>query len=300
MKTRPKRTKQIAIALPMMALLATGCSKDINDLHDFIETTKASSVGSVKPIPQFKPYENFTYSAEDLRDPFESNIDITEDQSPAKDSLHPESDRPKQYLELAGSKVLELTLNRMLQSGVFTAIAVAISKEDPYWPELEIASNEKVITAAGGKERADSVLSALKSLREQASDNDWVLVHDAARPCLTSIDIHLLIDSLKDDDVGGILALSSHDTLKNVEGLNITRTIDRSVIWRALTPQMFRYGMLKQALEQAEGNPAVTDEASALEMQGLQPKIVEGRPDNIKITRPEDLALAQFYMEQQS
>ena len=100
MKTRPKRTKQIAIALPMMALLATGCSKDINDLHDFIETTKASSVGSVKPIPQFKPYENFTYSAEDLRDPFESNIDITEDQSPAKDSLHPESDRPKQYLEV--------------------------------------------------------------------------------------------------------------------------------------------------------------------------------------------------------
>lgn len=211
-----------------------------------------------------------------------------------------QADRPKQYLPLAGKTVLEQTLTRLLEADVFSAIAVAISKEDPYWPELEISRHEKVITAAGGKERADSVLSTLKSLRENASDNDWVLVHDAARPCLTSSDVHLLINTLKDDDIGGILALSSHDTLKNVDGLNIIETIDRSAIWRALTPQMFRYGMLKQALEEAEGNPAVTDEASALEMQGLQPKIVEGRPDNIKITRPEDLALAQFYMEHQA
>ena len=210
-----------------------------------------------------------------------------------------QADRPKQYLPLADQTVLEKTLTRLLGANVFSAVAVAISKEDPYWPELEISNHEKVITAAGGKERADSVLSALKSLREQASDNDWVLVHDAARPCLTSADIHLLIDTLKEDEVGGILALSSHDTLKNVAGNSITETIDRRVIWRALTPQMFRYGLLKKALEDAEGNPAVTDEASALEMQGLQPKIVEGRSDNIKITRPEDLALAQFYMEHQ-
>ncbi|MFW5442746.1 MAG: 2-C-methyl-D-erythritol 4-phosphate cytidylyltransferase [Methylococcaceae bacterium] len=210
-----------------------------------------------------------------------------------------QADRPKQYLPLAGKTVIEQTLARLLQADVFSAIAVAISKEDPYWPTLDCSSHNKVMTAAGGKERADSVLSALKALREHASDNDWVLVHDAARPCLTKSDIHLLIDTLKDDDVGGILALSSHDTLKNVEGLNITDTIDRSLIWRALTPQMFRYGMLKQALEEAEGNPAITDEASALEIQGLQPKIVEGRPDNIKITRPEDLDLAQFYMEHQ-
>ena len=211
-----------------------------------------------------------------------------------------QSDRPKQYLPLLGQAVLEQTLNRLLSADVFSAIAVAISKEDPYWPELACSGHEKVVTAAGGNERADSVLSALTSLREQASDDDWVLVHDAARPCLTSTDIHLLIDSLKNDEVGGILALSSHDTLKHVEGINIIKTIDRSCVWRALTPQMFRYGALKSALEAAEGNPAVTDEASALEMQGLQPKIVEGRSDNIKITRPEDLALAQFYMEQQS
>ena len=203
------------------------------------------------------------------------------------------ADRPKQYLELAGKTVIEHTLYRLLSAN-------AISAEDPYWPELDVSMHEKVITAAGGKERADSVLSALKSIRDLASDNDWVLVHDAARPCITATDIHFLIDSLMDDPVGGILALSSHDTLKNVQSGSILGTLDRSHIWRALTPQMFRYGSLKQALEMAEGNPAITDEASALELQGLQPKIVEGRPDNIKITRPEDLALAQFYMEHQN
>lgn len=211
------------------------------------------------------------------------------------------ADRPKQYLELAGKTVIEHTLLRLLSAEVFTAVAVAISEEDPYWPDLDVSAHKKIITAAGGKERADSVLSALKAIRTVASDDDWVLVHDAARPCITTIDIHHLIDSLKTDEIGGILALSSHDTLKSVQGDNIiVGTLDRSHIWRALTPQMFRYGLLKNALEAAEGNTAITDEASALELQGMQPKIVEGRPDNIKITRPEDLALAQFYMEHQN
>lgn len=209
------------------------------------------------------------------------------------------ADRPKQYLPLNGKTVLEQTLLRLLQADVFTAISVAISEEDPYWPELDITQHEKIITAPGGKERADSVLSGLKVIRGQASDEDWVLVHDAARPCLTTSDIHHLIDTLKQDAIGGILALSSHDTLKQVDDNAIAATLDRRHIWRALTPQMFRYGLLKHALEANEGNTAVTDEASALELQGLQPKIVEGRPDNIKITRPEDLALAQFYLEQQ-
>ncbi len=210
-----------------------------------------------------------------------------------------QADRPKQYLELAGKTVIEHTLSRLLEADIFSAVVVAISKEDPYWPELSISKQPKIITAAGGKERADSVLSGLKAINKQADDNDWVLVHDAARPCITASDIHLLVDSLLNDEVGGILALSSPDTLKQVQGIAITATLDRCHIWRALTPQMFRYGMLKSALEQAEGNSAITDEASALELKGLQPKIIEGRPDNIKITRPEDLALAQFFMEQQ-
>ena len=211
-----------------------------------------------------------------------------------------QADRPKQYLPLVGKTVIEHTLSRLLASGSFAAVAVAISVEDPYWPELEISQHPDIITAPGGKERADSVLSALKSLQGKADENDWVLVHDAARPCLTASDIHLQIDTLKNDAVGGILALSSHDTLKHVNGDIITATIDRKHVWRAMTPQMFKYGMLRDALQQTEGNPAITDEASSLELLGYKPKIVEGRPDNIKITRPEDLALAQFYMEQQA
>ncbi|HBA66850.1 MAG TPA: 2-C-methyl-D-erythritol 4-phosphate cytidylyltransferase [Methylococcaceae bacterium] len=210
-----------------------------------------------------------------------------------------QADRPKQYLELAGKTVLEHTLARLLQADVFAAVSVAISVEDPYWPELAISKNDRVLTASGGKERADSVLSALRVIADRARGNDWVLVHDAARPCITVADIRLLINTLQNDEVGGILALSSHDTLKNVESDSILGTLDRTHIWRALTPQMFRYGQLKQALEASVGNPRVTDEASALELLGLQPKIVEGRPDNIKITRPEDLPLAQFYLEQQ-
>mgnify|MGYP003394463346 CR=1 FL=1 len=209
------------------------------------------------------------------------------------------ADRPKQYLELTGKTVIEHTLSRLVQDDGSTANAVAISSADAYWPELDKEKNQLIVTAPGGKERADSVLSGLKSINDKANDDDWVLVHDAARPCLTKDDIRLLIDTLVNDEVGGILALSSHDTLKNVEGGGILGTLDRRQIWRALTPQMFRYGLLKTALEAAEGNPGITDEASALELMGFKPKIVEGRPDNIKITRPEDLALAQFYLDQQ-
>jgi 2-C-methyl-D-erythritol 4-phosphate cytidylyltransferase len=212
-----------------------------------------------------------------------------------------QADRPKQYLELAGKTVIEQTLERLLQSDIFAGLSVAISSEDPYWPTLPIGHDSRVSTAPGGAERADSVLSALNRIAPTAVERDWVLVHDAARPCLTVSDIHLLIDKLRNDPVGGILALPVHDTLKGVEAGRINATIDRTRIWRALTPQMFRYSALKHALEQAarDGN-TVTDEASALELQGKQPAIVEGRPDNIKITRPEDLALAQFYLEQQT
>ena len=151
-----------------------------------------------------------------------------------------------------------------------------------------------------GKERADSVFSALSSLENQASSDDWVLVHDAARLCITTEDVKRLITELKDDEVGGILALPVSDTLKSVQGGFITGTPDRSQIWRALTPQMFRFGLLKEALESARRQGlTVTDEASALELAGYKPRIVEGRPDNIKITRPEDLPLATFYLERQ-
>jgi 2-C-methyl-D-erythritol 4-phosphate cytidylyltransferase len=207
---------------------------------------------------------------------------------------------PKQYLSLSETQtIIEHTLTRLCDAQIFEKIIVAISDDDGYWNDLPISKHEKIIRAKGGKERADSVLNALIEIENQAAENDWVLVHDAARPCITLEDIEKLIFELKDDEIGGILALSSHDTLKDVDGVQILSTHDRNRIWRALTPQMFRYGALKNALEINQGNDAITDEASALEIQGFSPKIVEGRSDNIKITRFEDLALAQFYLAQQ-
>lgn len=211
-----------------------------------------------------------------------------------------QADRPKQYLQLIDCTVLEHTLFRLWESGVFQKIVVSVSIDDAYWPSLPIIHSDWLLRATGGKQRADSVLSGLRALDSIADSNDWVFVHDAARPCITSVDILRLLSSLENDPIGGILALPVHDTLKRALQTRIKTTLDRDQIWRALTPQMFRLGMLKQALVDAFSNDIlVTDEASAIEAMGLQPNLVEGRADNIKITRPEDLALARFYLEQQ-
>ena len=211
------------------------------------------------------------------------------------------SDTPKQYLEVAGKPVLQHTLERLLSVECLAGIYVALGAEDGYWPDLPCAQHPRIRAVPGGRERADSVHSALVHLEDRAQPDDWVLVHDAARLCLTRGDVLKLIDAVQEDAVGGILALPVSDTLKTVnEQQRIVGTPDRSRIWRALTPQMFRYGLLKQALAAAAAQGlVVTDEASALELAGYQPKIVEGRPDNLKITRPEDLPLAAFYLERQ-
>ncbi len=207
---------------------------------------------------------------------------------------------PKQYLEVAGKPVLQHTLERLLSVDCLAGIYVALGQEDGYWPELPCASDLRIRAVPGGRERADSVYSALTHLANRVRPGDWVLVHDAARLCLTRSDVLKLIETLREDAVGGILALPVSDTLKTVEHQHITGSPDRSRVWRALTPQMFRYGLLKQALQDAAARgQTVTDESSALELAGYRPKIVEGRPDNIKITRPEDLPLAAFYLEQQ-
>lgn len=206
---------------------------------------------------------------------------------------------PKQYLTIAGKPVLQHTLERLLGVERIAAVVVALGPEDGYWPDLSFAEHPRIRTAPGGRERADSVLSGLLSLRGEAGDHDWVLVHDAARCCITVGDVEHLIDQLINDPIGGILALPCTDTLKSVDGADITATVDRKRIWRALTPQMFRYGQLRDALSSAAGRADITDEASAIELAGDRPKVVEGRPDNIKITRPEDLPLAAFYLEQQ-
>ncbi|QXP91736.1 2-C-methyl-D-erythritol 4-phosphate cytidylyltransferase [Methylococcus capsulatus] len=210
------------------------------------------------------------------------------------------ADIPKQYLDVAGKPVLQHTLERLLSVRRVTAVMVALGANDEFWPELPCSREPRVLATTGGRERADSVLSALTALAGRAADGDWVLVHDAARLCVTRDDIERLMETLEDDPVGGILALPVTDTLKTVENGTIQGSADRSRVWRALTPQMFRYRALKEALEAAARRGlTVTDEASALELAGLSPRVVEGRPDNIKITRPEDLPLAAFYLERQ-
>ncbi|RUM54254.1 MAG: 2-C-methyl-D-erythritol 4-phosphate cytidylyltransferase [Methylococcus sp.] len=210
------------------------------------------------------------------------------------------ADRPKQYLPLGGCTVLKHTLQRLMASQLYAGIVVALSPEDEYWPSLCLSDTEQVYRVAGGRERADSVLSGLDFIALLGSVDDWVMVHDAARPCVTETDLRRLVEEVGNDPVGGILALPVHDTLKDVESNRIQSTVDRSRVWRALTPQMFRLGLLRDALREASRNDRrVTDEASAIELKGLRPLIVEGRPDNIKITRPEDLPLASYYLEQQ-
>lgn len=204
--------------------------------------------------------------------------------------------QPKQYLPLADSTVIEQTLTRLLQVPSLKKVIVAIAENDSAWRKLPLASHPAVITVSGGPERQHSVLNGLDALAAFAADSDWVLVHDVARPCIEVADVQRLIDTLAQHPVGGILALPVSDTVKRVAGDAITETIDRNAVWLAQTPQMFRLRQLRDALRSAidEGAP-ITDEASAIERCGLQPLVVEGASTNIKITRPEDLALAALY-----
>lgn len=211
------------------------------------------------------------------------------------------ADRPKQYLPLNGIPVLAHTLQRLAAIDGLKGIMLVISPQDTDWPEVIPALPVSLWTTTGGAERCYSVLNGLQELGQYAADDDWVLVHDAARPCVRHEDIVLLIDSLQDDGVGGLLARPVSDTMKRAEpNRRIIRTELREDLWHALTPQMFRIGLLRHALEQAiEYEHPVTDEASAMELAGYQPLLIEGHADNIKITRMEDLALAAFYLQQQ-
>jgi 2-C-methyl-D-erythritol 4-phosphate cytidylyltransferase len=202
------------------------------------------------------------------------------------------ADRPKQYLRLAGKTILEHTLDCFLDHPQLRGLVVSVSVDDAYWPTLPYASNERIQRAEGGAERADSVLNGLIRLAELgAREDDWVLVHDAARPNLSRYDLDLLLAELADDAVGGLLAVPARDTLKRAgaDG-RVAETVDRSVIWQAFTPQMFRLGNLHRVLADAlVSGVQITDEASAIEWAGQAPRLIEGRADNLKVTRPEDL-----------
>ncbi|MBI5460698.1 MAG: 2-C-methyl-D-erythritol 4-phosphate cytidylyltransferase [Gammaproteobacteria bacterium] len=212
------------------------------------------------------------------------------------------TDLPKQYLTLGDRTVLEHSLAALCILETLAGVVVALAENDPYWPGLAPELPCPLFTAPGGAERAESVLHALDVLRLHAADDDWVLVHDAARPCVRADDLRSLLTALHDDPVGGLLAVPVRDTMKQAtDDQRCAGTVDRRRLWHALTPQMFRLGMLHAALHTAQAAGAmVTDEASALEYAGYWPRLVEGHADNLKITRPEDLALAEFYLRQQN
>lgn len=209
---------------------------------------------------------------------------------------------PKQYLLLHERPILAYTLERLAQEPNIAGIVVAIARNDPHWQGMSaLQLRIPVYIVAGGEQRCHSVLNALDYLSQQAHANDWVLVHDAARPCVQISDIHRLITLLKEDAVGGLLAVPVRDTMKRTDNTqHVTATVERTGLWHALTPQMFRLGMLRDAITAAlTQGVQITDEAMAIELTGRQPRLVEGSADNIKITRQDDLRLAELYLLQQ-
>jgi 2-C-methyl-D-erythritol 4-phosphate cytidylyltransferase len=208
---------------------------------------------------------------------------------------------PKQYLEINNQSILTHTTNRLLSHPKITKVIIVLSDEDEYFAQTELANNTHIIRVSGGKERVDSVLNGLQVI--DVERHPWVLVHDAARPCITHDDIDNIIEQCITNNCGGLLAAQVVDTMKqnSQEHSNtVGSTIDRSNLWHAFTPQMYKTVELKQAITQAmEKGLEITDESSAIELAGLTSLLVLGRRDNIKITRPEDIALATFYLDQQ-
>ncbi|NNE37599.1 MAG: 2-C-methyl-D-erythritol 4-phosphate cytidylyltransferase [Gammaproteobacteria bacterium] len=210
------------------------------------------------------------------------------------------SDVPKQYLKINGKAILEYAIEIFLRHHLIDGVVIVLAENDKAWKDLQINDTENLMTTIGGVERFHSVLNGLLVLEDKLNQDDWVLVHDAARPCLETSDLDNLINTISTHPTGGILAMSVRDTMKRSDADNhICETVDRDGLWHALTPQMFRYKKLRQAIESAiEKNIAITDEAQAIEHSGERPMLVEGSARNIKITRPEDLALASFYLSQ--
>ncbi|MBF0471474.1 MAG: 2-C-methyl-D-erythritol 4-phosphate cytidylyltransferase [Gammaproteobacteria bacterium] len=219
------------------------------------------------------------------------------------------SELPKQYLPLAGKTVIEHALAPFLAEPLIAGVMVGLSGDDEHWPQLQLQQHHpRLHRSPGGAERFHTVVLALKALRTVgAGEADWVLVHDAARPCLSRDDLKRLLTTLAEDRVGGLLAAPVVDTLKRCRrgddgSWRVETTVDRTPLWRALTPQMFRLAPLLGALERAiERGERVTDDASAMELAGVSPRVVAGDGENLKLTHRADLLLAErILIERQS
>ena len=202
---------------------------------------------------------------------------------------------PKQYLRIGDRSVIEHAIAPFIARPDCRGVIVALGTDDEHWRALPISEHADIRTVSGGAERVDSVRAGLNALAALAQPSDWVLVHDAARPCLDVGDLDRLLTELADDEVGGLLAAPNVDTLKRADDSGRVReTTDRTNLWRALTPQMFRLATLRRALDSARERGAMTtDESQAVEALGLRPKLVAGSADNIKITLVDDIARAE-------
>jgi 2-C-methyl-D-erythritol 4-phosphate cytidylyltransferase len=212
------------------------------------------------------------------------------------------SNRPKQYLPLRGRAMLEWSLAPFFDAGWVDGIVLVLAKGDSDFAKLPVAGHPKIFTVTGGVARADSVLAGLQTVAERSASLEspvYVLIHDAARPCLTVEDMDTLREEASDEQ-GGLLGVPVTDTLKQEERESSIRTVDHGTLWRAQAPQLFRLDLLRSALEQAlAGGKALADEAAAMELAGYKPQLVRGRESNIKVTYPEDLPLAEFWLSRQ-
>jgi 2-C-methyl-D-erythritol 4-phosphate cytidylyltransferase len=200
---------------------------------------------------------------------------------------------PKQYLPVAGKPLIHHTLGALARDPRIERVFVVIAATDTRFEEASAFDGKVETLRCGGEVRAASVRNGLAAIRDRVSPRDWMLVHDAARPCLSAAALDRLIREIGDDEVGGLLAIPVADTLKRAdEADRVAATEPRAGLWQAQTPQMFRHGVLLEALERA-GSANVTDEASAIERTGLKPRLVMGELSNLKVTHAHDLALAE-------
>lgn len=211
---------------------------------------------------------------------------------------------PKQYLPLRGRPVLLHTVERLCAYPRIDGVMVGIGARDDHWPSIKDrcgAFTKFIGSFTGGDERANTVLKGIDALSTKARDTDWVMVHDGVRPCVRHADIGRLIDTVAGGIAGGLLAVAVNDTIKRADSNgDVIETVPRAGLWRALTPQMFRLGELRRALQQAlERGEEITDEAAAMERVGVRPRVVLGQTDNIKITFPADLGLAELILAHQ-
>jgi 2-C-methyl-D-erythritol 4-phosphate cytidylyltransferase len=209
---------------------------------------------------------------------------------------------PKQYLLLNNKPVIQHTLERIAAHPALSKVVIALAVDDPYWPAVAAALpaslHAKLLVTVGGAQRCDSVLNGLQALQAEAQAEDWVLVHDVVRPCLHTSDLERLVSTVSSSGVGGLLASPVRDTLKRTTAQQyVATTLERNQLWCAATPQMFRYQQLRDALlrSQQQGQ-IVTDEAQAVELCGHPVQVVSGRSDNIKLTFPEDMRLAELLL----